>query len=112
MKNLYLELDEKFKEFVVERKEVDNMINPNDKGVMYKLYFPSVCYGASIIKHFGSYGYEDDLWELALLTKKDGEFKLCYKEIVDYDVLGFLNDKEVNEVLKCISKGKVNKYVF
>lgn len=52
----------------------------------------------SIIKKDGSYGYEDDLWEVALTDKECG---LCFisdifKELDD-DVIGYLNEKEVNE---------------
>jgi len=54
-------------------------------------------YGISIVKHEGSYGHKDDLWEIAVL--KDG--KLCYDTPVADDVVGWLSSAEVmNYVMK------------
>ena len=75
MKNLYLKLDDEFKDFVTNREDVDNLLDPIEKGIRYRICFPEVGYGASIIKHYGSYGYEKDLWELALLSNRDGDGK-------------------------------------
>ena len=58
----------------------------------YKFKFPNQ-YGASVVKHPYSYGYAQDLWELAIL-KND---KLDYT-IAD-DVIGYLSDEAVNYLL-------------
>ena len=113
MKNLYLKLDDEFKDFVTNREDVDNLLDPIEKGIRYRICFPEVGYGASIIKHYGSYGYEKDLWELALLSNRDGDgkWKLEYTELVGYDVLGYLTDEQVNKILKYISEGKVHEHI-
>jgi hypothetical protein len=60
-----------------------------------KLYkFPNG-YGASVVKHKGSYGYAQGLWELAVLF--NGE--LCYDTEITSDVIGHLNDPEVDNIL-------------
>ena len=113
MKNLYLKLDDEFKDFVTNREDVDNLLDPIEKGIRYRICFPEVGYGASIIKHYGSYGYEKDLWELALLSNRDGDgtWTLEYTELVNDDVLGYLTDEQVNKILKHILEGKVHEYI-
>ena len=112
MKNLHLKLNDEFKEFVDSRIEVEDMLDPTRKGVKYRVYFPNG-YGASIIKTSGSYGYEKDLWELALFSNRDGigKWNIEYAELVGDDVLGYLTDEQVNKVLKYIFEGKVHESI-
>lgn len=56
-------------------------------------------YGASVIKHYGSYGYEEDLFELAVLDSND---HLCYNTSLTDDVIGYLTNDEVLELLEQI----------
>jgi len=65
-----------------------------------KLYQFNNGYGASVIKHKGSYGYDKGLWELAVL--KEGE--LCYDTEITGDVIGHLNDPEVDNLLGQIAR--------
>ena len=113
MKNLYLKLNDEFKDFVTSRENADNLLDLTEKGVRYRICFPEVGYGASVIKFYGSYGYEKDLWELALLSNRDvdGKWTLEYTELVRGDVLGYLTDEQVNKILKYISEGKVHEYI-
>lgn len=53
-------------------------------------------YGASVIRHDLSCGGESGLWELAVLGR-DGA--LCYTTPITGDVLGWLNESEVDENL-------------
>ena len=69
-------------------------------GYHWSFMFPNG-YGASVIKHRGSYGSEDDLFELAVL--KDGE-GLCYSTPITDDVIGWLDNQEVLDLLKKISE--------
>ena len=56
-------------------------------------------YGASVIKHFASYGYEDDLFELAVLDRYG---KICYNTPITNDVVGHLTNDEVLDLLELI----------
>jgi len=71
----------------------------NFNGGIQKVYqFPNG-YGASVIKHKGSYGYKDNKWELAVI---DADGSLNYTTEVTDDVIGHLNDPEVDRILKQI----------
>lgn len=64
-------------------------------------------YGASVIKHYGSYGYEYDLFELAVLDYKDDEYgELCYNTKITNDVEGYLTNEDVLRLLNRIKKIK------
>lgn len=77
--------------YLKETKEVN--------GGVQRLYsFPNG-FGASVIKHKGSYGFESGKWELAVLKGED----ICYDTPITSDVLGHLNDPEVDRYLKQIS---------
>ena len=58
-------------------------------------------YGASVVKHRGSYGYDKGLWELAVL---DFDGSLCYTTEITNDVIGHLNDPEVDRLLRRIEQ--------
>jgi len=67
-------------------------------GGIQKVYkFPNG-YGASVIQHKGSYGYQKGLWEVAVLH----EGELCYDTKITNDVIGHLNDPEVDNILRRI----------
>ena len=73
-----------------------------DGGVQYIFEFKNN-YQASVVKFWGTYGYEEDLWELAVLKNH----KLHYDNpVADGDVCGDLTDKEVNELLRKIESFK------
>ena len=57
--------------------------------------------GASIIRHDHSYGSNDDLWELAVLDS-DGE--IDYTTPITDDVIGYLNEFQVSEILTEIKR--------
>jgi len=62
-------------------------------------------YGASVIKLFGSYGFEDDLFELAVIKfTKDNEWELCYSTPITNDVIGYLSNDDVIEYLHKIQR--------
>jgi hypothetical protein len=94
------------------------IIEPTDVRVIeaiqgvQKLYrFPNG-YGASVVKGEHTYGGEDGLWELAVLTfsDKDGatlddyDFEICYTTDITEDVLGHLTDEEVEINLRKIKE--------
>ena len=55
-------------------------------------------YGASVVSHGGSYGGNLGLWELAVLYKDD----ICYTTPITGDVIGWLNEEELQVVLNKI----------
>ena len=59
-------------------------------------------YGASVIKHPGSYGYDKDLFELAVILFIDDEWHLTYETPITDDVIGNLTNEEVLNYLKQI----------
>lgn len=70
-------------------------------GIQYLFRFPND-YGASIVKHCGSYGVHNDLWELAVLRFNGDEWNLTYDTEITDDVLGYLTDQDVLELLQRI----------
>lgn len=103
--NLELKINDEFKDYLTQKFDRSNPIT-KEPGVQYVFKFENG-YGASVIKHLGSYGYEDDLWELGLLH--DGYLECT--ELTNFDVLGCLTDEQVNIVLTEIKNGNVNTYI-
>lgn len=76
------------------------------KGIQYIFKFENQ-YGASVIKHAFSSGHEYDLWELAVIKfDNTGCWDIDLKTHIADDVIGFLNDKDVVDLLKQIKELK------
>lgn len=71
---------------------------PANGGVQYKAFFDNG-YGVSIVKHDFSYGGNLGLWELAVLEGNKDNSRLCYETPITSDVLGYLENDEVNEIV-------------
>jgi hypothetical protein len=69
--------------------------NPCNGGIQY-IYKAENGYGASIVQHQWSYGGNNGLWEIAVLGP-NGD--ICYSTPITSDVIGYLTDEEVNELL-------------
>ena len=69
-------------------------------GVVSRITFDNG-YGASVVKHQYSYGGNDGLYELAVLDK-DGE--LCYDTPITNDVIGYLREQDVSDVMEKIQQ--------
>lgn len=92
--NLNLNYEE-FKDYLLKRKLIFD-------GVQYLFRFPNN-YGASIIKHSGSYGSDRDLWELAVIYFDiDDEWNLTYDTEITDDVEGYLTNQDVLDLLRRI----------
>ena len=73
-------------------------------GIKYLFKFENN-FGASVIKHLGSYGHEEDLWELAVVEYyRSGEWHLTYDTDITDDVIGCLTDEDVRELLTKIKE--------
>lgn len=99
-----IELNEFTKE-VIESGKVLSAVISDVKGIHICVKFDNG-YGCSIIRHIGSYGSEDGLWELAVLLVKDDKCMICYDTPITDDVLGYLTEEDV---LEYISKIKALK---
>ena len=77
--------------------------NHKDKRGIQKVYkFPNG-YGASVVKGPYTYGGPQGLWELAVINNiTDEGFDLCYETTITDDVVGKLNDPEVDRLLYMI----------
>lgn len=98
-KNLYLRFSEDTDVSMQNRVGV-----VNEPGIRYRVKFNNGL-GASIIKNSGSYGYEEDLWELAILGT-DG--KIIYPEGYE-DPFGYLTEEDVYTILNYIKEDRVNE---
>jgi len=76
-------------------KDLEFKEHPINDGVVSRIVFENG-YGASVVRHEYSYGGKDGLYELAVLNN-DGD--LTYDTPITNDVLGYLSDKDVTEVL-------------
>lgn len=86
----------------------ENLIENRDwmGGIQYVFKFKNR-YGASVIKHLGSYGRELDLWELAVIKFENDDsidWNLCYDTAITDDVIGCLTDNEIRDLLKQIKE--------
>lgn len=79
------------------------MIEYNERplhGGVQRLYRFDNEYGASVIRHGGSYGSDKGLWELAIIKWRDDEdYDLVYDTGLANDVVGHLTEEDVEEIL-------------
>ena len=62
-------------------------------------------YGASVVRHMGSYGNKDGLYELAVIEyDESGDWDICYDTPITNDVLGYLTEDNVTTHLKQIEQ--------
>jgi hypothetical protein len=62
-------------------------------------------YGASVVRHMGSYGNKDGLYELAVIKyDENGDWDLCYDTPITNDVLGYLTEDNVTDYLTQIEQ--------
>jgi hypothetical protein len=69
-------------------------------GVVARIQFDNG-YGASVVKHEFSYGGKDGLYELAVL---DTNGDLTYETPITDDVIGYLREEDVTDVMEKIQK--------
>jgi hypothetical protein len=75
-------------------------------GVQYVFRFANY-YGASVVKHRGSYGHNIDMWELAVIKFENDDndsWDLNYDTPITSDVVGYLTDDEVRDLLTQIKE--------
>jgi len=67
-------------------------------GVQAKHFFDNG-YGISVVKFRGSYGYEQGLYESAVLKGTEEKYEICYDSVITDDVLGYQSEEEVEVLL-------------
>lgn len=75
--------------------------NDNTFGIHHWFKFNNN-YGASVVKHKFSYGYDEDLFELAVLYFDGGIPFITYSTPITDDVIGNLTNDQVLELLERI----------
>ena len=81
-------------------KDLEFKQHPSADGIISRITFENG-YGASVVRHEYSYGGKDGLYELAVLDS-DGE--LCYDTPITNDVIGYLRDIDVTDVMEKIQQ--------
>lgn len=94
LKSASVSLINALKENCIEYKQSTEM-----GGYQYFATYPNG-FGVSIIKHFGSYGANYDLWEAAVM--KGGS--ICYDTDITYDVVGFLSDEDAVKLIQAVQR--------
>jgi len=66
-------------------------------GVQAKHFFDNG-YGISVVRFNGSYGYEQGLYESAVLKGTEEDWHICYDSVITDDVLGYQTEEEVENI--------------
>ena len=82
-------------------KDLEFKEHPNHLGGVQAVITFENGYGASVVRHEYSYGGKDGLYELAVLNS-DGE--LTYDTPITSDVIGYLRDIDVTDVMEKIQQ--------
>lgn len=72
-------------------------------GVCSRETFPNG-YAISVIKHSGSYGYKDGLYECAVFAFNGVDYDICYDTPVTEDVIGYCSVERVTEIMREIQE--------
>ena len=98
MKYTQLKYDQ-FDKYIFEAKSVRYI---DSEELQYIFKFENG-YGASVVKNIGSYGNRQDLFELAVIIfVGEYDWDLCYSTEIADDVIGYLNNEQVIELLEKI----------
>lgn len=74
-------------------------------GGIRKLYHFPNNYGAYVVRHRYSYGFDKGLWELAVIKfESDNDWSLCYSAPLTFDILGDQTEEQITELLNQIEQ--------
>ncbi len=68
-------------------------------GIHVKHFFDNG-YGVSVVRFPGSYGYEQDLYEVAVIKGTSDNFKLCYDTPIADDVMGHRDEQDIENIME------------
>jgi|694.fasta_scaffold02774_53 hypothetical protein len=69
-------------------------------GGVHAVHFFENGYGVSVVCFPGSYGYEQGLYEVAILKGNPDKFELCYDTPITDDVFGHRDENDVENIMK------------
>jgi hypothetical protein len=69
------------------------------EGVQAIQFFPNG-YGVSVVRFPGSYGFQDNLYEVAVIKGNVEKFELCYDTSVTDDVLGHRDEVDIDYIME------------
>lgn len=61
-------------------------------------------YGVSVVRFPGSYGFEEDLYEVAIIQGTKDNYNLCYTTPITDDVLGHRDETDIENIMEEVSK--------
>ena len=76
-------------------KDLQFGAHPIGNGVIAQMNFDNG-YGVSVVKFNGSYGYDQNLWEVAILYND----AITYSTDITDNVLGYQTEQDVTDVMK------------
>ena len=97
-KTFYLRVRREGLKVKMEQTDFTDIHGTKFPGIQYRISLDDT-YEVSVIKKHGSYGYDEDLWEVALCYKSPYYTLVNIEEDLDLtdDVIGWLNEEEVND---------------
>ena len=96
---MYITLPESLNKFVVSNDTHSTRMG----GVHTIIKFPND-YGASVVRVYGSYGFDQGLWEMAVIRFEGKGWSITYDTPITNDVLGYLSENDVVTHLQDIQK--------
>ena len=83
--------------------DLDFQGDPNSRaGVQAIATYPNG-YGVSVVRFDGSYGYEQGLYEVAVIEVRGDGWRLTYDTPVTDDVIGHCREEDVTGIMKQVS---------
>jgi len=83
-------------------KPFKEQVHPIDENGIHKLYKFDNDFGASVVRCLFSYGGDKGLYELAVIRWEDGKWNMVSDTEITDDVIGWLSEEEVEDLLKRI----------
>ena len=67
-------------------------------GIAARHFFPNG-YGVSVVQFPGSYGYDEGLYEVAILKGLEEDWEICYDTPITDDIIGYQSMEDINNLL-------------
>jgi hypothetical protein len=67
-------------------------------GIAARHFFPNG-YGVSVVQFPGSYGYEEGLYEVAILKGLEEDWEICYDTSITDDIIGYQSVEDINNLI-------------